>query len=137
MTPLCALCADPADPGMNSGRLNPMHQANTSGLFSGKGPPNFNDFQGEAQGEGQGSLRRPKEVQSHPKARIQAQSSSRPAFQSSKENVIWLKLEPTKASENVKHRSVIRKTSSIGKTGSQGHISKFRCFFVFTCFSNF
>ena len=53
-------------------------------------------------------------------------SSSRPAFQSSKENVIWLKLEPTKASENVKHRSVIRKTSSIRKTGSQGHSSKFR-----------
>ncbi len=68
MTPLCEDPADPADPGMSSGRLNAMHQADTSGLFSGKGPPNFIDFQGEAQGEGQGSLRRPKEVHSYPKA---------------------------------------------------------------------
>ncbi len=43
-----------------------MHQADTSGLFSSKGPPNFIDFQGEAQGEGQGSLGRPKWSQNYP-----------------------------------------------------------------------
>ena len=40
-------------------------------------------------------------------------SSGRPALQSSKESVIWLKIEPMKASEAVMQWSVIRKTSSI------------------------
>ena len=42
------------DPEQNSWRLDSVHQGDTSDLFSGKGPPGFNDFQGEAQGEGQG-----------------------------------------------------------------------------------
>ena len=48
----------------NSGRLNPMHRHNTSGLFSGKGPPIFHDFPGEAQGGGPGE---PKAIQRGPR----------------------------------------------------------------------
>ena len=44
----------PEDPAESSGRLNPMHRHDTSGLFAGKGPSIFYDFQGETQGGGPG-----------------------------------------------------------------------------------
>ncbi len=52
------------NPLKSSGRLNPMHRHNTSGLFSGKGPPIFHDFPGEAQGGGPGE---PKAIQRGPR----------------------------------------------------------------------
>ena len=52
------------NPEKSSGRLNPMHRHNTSGLFSGKGPPIFHDFPGEAQGGGPGE---PKAIQRGPR----------------------------------------------------------------------
>ena len=58
---------DPMDPVENAGRLNPMHRHNTSGLFSGKGPPIFHDFPGGRPRGAQGDPKRPKGTKKSPR----------------------------------------------------------------------
>ena len=61
------------NPAKSSGNGNPMHRHETSGLFSGKGPPNFSDFQGETQGRGLGEPKTgtsPRGAQGEPKVPV-------------------------------------------------------------------
>ncbi len=70
-----------------------MHQAETSGPFSGKGPPNFNDFQVKpsgALGGSSGALGRPSGALGGPSGALGGPSGSKKC---NGKSVKWLEID--------------------------------------------